>query len=124
MKRLLLVVSVFFATVNAGAVSGVVKGDGAALTKERMKTVLQATKNFYTDCGFYPKSIYGLIVDIDNCKNWGPEPYLKKTETLSDVWSRPLELNHVSDKKLEIKSLGPTDSDKTTARGEIILQGP
>lgn len=124
MKILFLSISILSLAWNAGASSVIVKGDGVAQTKDRISTVMKAAANFYTDCGFYPKNIYGLIVDIDNCEHWGPEPYFKQTATLSDVWSRPLIFTHLPNGKLEIKSLGPTDSDKKSPKGEIVVQGP
>jgi len=107
---------------NANAASAIIKGDGVAQTKDRINIILKGADYFYTDCGFYPETIYSLIVDIDECKNWGPEPYVKKTETLSDVWSRPLIYTKISNVKLEVKSLGPTESDTKSPRGEIIIQ--
>lgn len=119
MRLFFMLITVWSLCNYAHAVSTIIKGDGVAETKERIKIISKAAQHFYADCGFYPKSIYGLIVDIDKCKNWGPEPYVMKTETLSDVWSRPLVYRVVSKTKFEIKSLGPVDSDKKSPRGEI-----
>jgi len=122
MKKILVIAPVIFFLLQAHAVSAIIKGDPVAKTKDRINVIISATKNFYTDCGFYPKSIYGLIVDIDNCKNWGPEPYVKASESFSDAWSRPLIYNLISKSKFAVKSLGPADTDKQSPKGEIKIE--
>lgn len=123
MKQILPVLIISW-SLQAKAVPPIVKGDGVAKTKERMTAIFKAATDFYTDCGFYPESIYGLIVDIDHCNNWGPEPYIAKAELLSDIWARPLIYYKNANSGLTLKSLGPTESDKKSPRGEISMEGP
>lgn len=124
MNKKLILILVYAFVVHANAVSPIIKGDGVAITKERLNLIREGTTYFYADCGFYPKTIYGLIVDIDNCKDWGPEPYVKATQTFSDAWSRPLIYTRYSNSEFEVKSLGPVESDKKSPRGEIRIESP
>lgn len=58
----------------------------------QIKEVSKALDLFYTDCGFYPKTEQGLKSLLEapsECKNWGPDPYLKKG-LLKDPWGSEL----------------------------------
>lgn len=121
MKSVVQTILFSLLATTAGAIAPVQKGDGVALTKERLKLVLKGAEEFQNDCGYYPKSIFGLVVDIDGCENWGPEPYVKLSESLSDAWSRPFIYTRES-KKIKIKSLGPVETDKNSPRGEIVIE--
>jgi general secretion pathway protein G len=58
---------------------------------------------FYTDCGFYPQSLEGLTTADANCKNWGPEPYIKKVP--KDPWNNDF-IYAVEGSAYSLKSLG------------------
>src|SRR4051812_47180753 len=47
----------------------------------QIKEVSKELETFYTDCGFYPSTEQGLkalTTAVSECKNWGPDPYMKK----------------------------------------------
>lgn len=56
--------------------------------KLQMSEVTKALDVFYADCNSYPDSSQGLnalVTAPANCKNWGPEPYVKPS-LLKDPW--------------------------------------
>jgi general secretion pathway protein G len=53
--------------------------------KIQMGELGKALDMFYTDCGFYPPDLNALVTAPADCKNWGPEPYLKKLQ--KDPWN-------------------------------------
>ncbi len=60
-----------------------------AKTKEariQMSQIVNALQMYYTDCGKFPTALGNLVKADENCKNWGPEPYLKKDP--KDPWGR------------------------------------
>ena len=59
---------------------------------------------YYSDCGKYPETLDNLITPDPACTNWGPEPYLKKTE-LNDSWGTPFTYS-VEGGNFTVKSLG------------------
>ncbi len=61
---------------------------------------------YYTDCGSYPKSIESLKENTEGCKNWGPEPYLKRIP--KDPWNEDF-IYETKGNSYLLKSLG---SDK------------
>lgn len=80
---------------------------GKANKKEaviQMKEIGKQLDMFYTDCGFYPQSLDGLVDPDPNCKNWGPEAYMKKNQ-LKDPW-RTDYIYTVEGSSYVLKSLG------------------
>jgi len=73
-------------------------------TKIRMGKVLNQLNMYYTDCGKYPESLDNMITADPACTNWGPEPYLKKSEIL-DSWGTPF-VYSVEGNNYLLKSLG------------------
>lgn len=73
-------------------------------TKIRMGKVINQLNMYYTDCGKYPESMDNLITQDPNCSNWGPDPYLKKSET-TDAWGTPF-IYTVDGNNYQLKSLG------------------
>jgi general secretion pathway protein G len=71
--------------------------------KIQMKEIGKQLDLFYTDCGFYPTSLDGLVQADPNCKNWGPEPYIKKVP--KDPWNTDY-LYSVEGSSYSIRSLG------------------
>jgi general secretion pathway protein G len=53
-------------------------------TKVQMNQVGTALDMFYTDCGFYPTELGGLVSAPSECSNWGPDPYVKSIPR--DAW--------------------------------------
>jgi len=79
---------------------------GSAQLKEakiQIKEIGKELDMFYTDCGFYPTSLDGLITADTNCKNWGPEPYMKKKPV--DPWNNEF-VYESQGTTYELKSLG------------------
>jgi general secretion pathway protein G len=73
-------------------------------TKIRMGKVITQLNMYYQDCGKYPESLDGLVTADASCSNWGPEPYLKKTE-LVDAWKVEFTYS-VDNGNFVLKSLG------------------
>src|SRR5262245_31124475 len=48
----------------------------------------KALDMFYTDCGFYPESLDGLVTAPAECSTWGPDPYVKNQKKLVDPWNQ------------------------------------
>lgn len=55
--------------------------------KYKMKKVSRALDIYFTDMGFYPKSLEDLLENLDGRREWGPDPYVKKDQ-LIDFWGR------------------------------------
>ena len=58
-------------------------------TKVQMNQVGTALDMFYTDCGFYPEELGGLVSAPSECSNWGPDPYVKNMPR--DAWGNEFE---------------------------------
>jgi len=77
--------------------------------KIQMKAIGQALESYNLACNSYPTTDQGLAALVtkpgaDACANWGPEPYLKKSQML-DPWKK--EFIYESDgSTFELKSLG------------------
>lgn len=71
--------------------------------KVQIGQIAQALSMYYTDCGSYPSSLEGLVKATDSCKNWGPEPYMKKSPV--DPWGTPF-VYSLDGGNFNIKSLG------------------
>ncbi|MEQ1876089.1 MAG: type II secretion system major pseudopilin GspG [Bdellovibrionia bacterium] len=71
--------------------------------KIQMKELGKQLDLFYTDCGFYPSSLEGLVQADSNCKNWGPEPYIKRVP--KDPWNTEYGYS-VEGSSYQLKSLG------------------
>lgn len=86
----------------------------------QIKEVSKELDLFYTDCGFYPTTEQGLralTASVPECKNWGPDPYMKK-EPL-DPWGTPLVYeSHGS--SYTLKSLGRDKKDGGSGLDEDI----
>lgn len=53
-------------------------------TKIQMDQIKTQLNMFYTDCGYYPETLDGLI-ENPGCDNWGPDPYAPSIP--KDAWS-------------------------------------
>jgi general secretion pathway protein G len=73
-------------------------------TKIRMGKVINQLNMYYTDCGKYPESLDNMVTADASCTNWGPEPYLKKSEA-QDSWGTPFSYS-VDGSNYVLKSLG------------------
>ncbi len=68
----------------------VTKQLGKARVKQariQMSEIMKSLDMFYTDCGFYPSADQGLQALVEapsECRNWGPDPYLKSVP--KDPW--------------------------------------
>ena len=64
--------------------------DKAAVRQARiMLSTLSDKINLYQgDCNKYPESLENLSVQDASCPNWGPTPYVRKSE-LTDPWNHP-----------------------------------
>jgi general secretion pathway protein G len=71
--------------------------------KIQIKEVGKQLDMFYTDCGFYPQTIEGLVTADPSCKNWGPDPYMKKLP--KDPWGSDF-VYEPSGSAYVLKSLG------------------
>lgn len=61
---------------------------------------------YLTDCGTYPTSEQGLKALVEqpaDCKNWGPDPYIKRVPT--DPWGSPF-IYEIQGNSYTLKSLG------------------
>lgn len=73
-------------------------------TKIIMGKTAQALQLYYVDCGSYPASLDGLIENTgQECKSWGPEPYLPKYP--KDAWKMDL-IYENNGSTYTLKSLG------------------
>lgn len=63
---------------------------------------------YYTDCGSYPKSLEALQSNTEGCKNWGPDPYLKKVP--KDPWNEEF-IYSPKGNSYNLKSLGADKTD-------------
>ena len=59
---------------------------------------------YYTDCQQYPTALKGLMEATAECKNWGPEPYVKKS-LMADPWNHEF-VYEVSGSEFKLKSYG------------------
>jgi general secretion pathway protein G len=64
--------------ILAGQVTGRLKAAKVKEARIQIGEVGKALDMFYTDCGFYPETLDGLLEKPGECNNWGPDPYLKK----------------------------------------------
>ena len=96
--------------------------DRVALTEGRIGKLVRAIDLFYVDCAFYPNAFNELLHATDACKFWGPKPFVENNEAFNDAWGRPMIYTKISKTAFEIKSLGPTESDKTSPRGELVFR--
>lgn len=71
--------------------------------KIQIAEIGKALEMFYTDCGFFPESLEGLVTAPSNCSNWGPDPYLKKLP--KDPWGEPFGYT-INGSTYSLKSLG------------------
>ncbi len=77
-----LVVGNFVGTTDRGKV---------VQTKANLKTLHNAVKQFYMDCGRWPSEDVGLeelIEQPPDVENWQPDGYLDTTEVPKDAWGR------------------------------------
>lgn len=91
------------ATIGVNIMSGMQKSKQKQ-TKIVLSNVAQALQSYYADCNKMPASINGLAEATDDCSNWGPEPYLKKSK-LKDAWGNEL-VYEPSGSNFTLKSLG------------------
>lgn len=55
----------------------------------KMRTLMQALELYRTDCQKYPNNEVGLKALLEkpaDCRNWGPEAYVKNENDLRDSW--------------------------------------
>ena len=52
----------------------------------KMRGLMGAIEMYRTDCQKYPANLQGLLAKVPECKNWGPEPYVKNESELKDTW--------------------------------------
>jgi general secretion pathway protein G len=64
----------------------------------------RALDMYYTDCGAYPLDLKYLVIPPPNCKNWGPDSYIK--EVSNDPWGKPLKYRLRDPQNYELRSLG------------------
>lgn len=77
--------------------------------KIQMKSIIQALDSYNLACNSYPTTESGLDALVtkpagDVCANWGPEPYVKKSQLL-DPWKKPF-IYESDGSTFELKSLG------------------
>ena len=72
---------------------------GQAVNKRRKKAQIsqakiviglleQAISEFNYDCGFYPRTLQDLSQAPEDCKQWGPEAYVKNGKVPKDPWNQ------------------------------------
>ncbi len=65
-------------------------------TRIRIGQIANSLDTFSLDCGYFPKTLDGLLKDIDSCNNWGPSPY-SMNSNLTDEWGRTIEYKVLKD---------------------------
>ena len=93
-KGMTLIEIMIVLAILAGLGGIIVNRVTSSLKKARVKNAQilitelgKSLDTYYTDCGKYPSELDGLINDLGDCSNWGPEPYLgKKKSVPRDPW--------------------------------------
>lgn len=73
----------------------------------QLEELSKALEVFHTDCGFYPTGDLGLKALLEapaDCKNWGPEPYIKPN-MMKDPWKNEF-VYEATGSSFVVKSLG------------------
>lgn len=52
----------------------------------KMRGLIGAIEMYRTDCQRYPPALQALLTKPPECKNWGPEPYVKNQTEFQDTW--------------------------------------
>ncbi len=86
----------------------------------KMRTVMGALELYRTDCQRYPSAEGGLRALLNkpaDCKNWGPEAYVKSESDLTDYWGNEFiyENNNTS---FTLRSLGRDGVEGGTGNAE------
>lgn len=92
--------------------------------KIQMKSIGQALESYNLACNSYPTTDQGLEALItkpsgDACANWGPEPYLKKSQKL-DPWRKEF-IYESEGATFELKSLGEDRKEGGEGNAKDIL---
>lgn len=86
---IVLAIIVIIATFGITQFTGRLKKARINQAKVQIQNLVNALEGFYTDCAFYPSTEEGLDALLKapaTCKEWGPDPYLKKIP--KDSWNR------------------------------------
>ncbi len=92
--------------VMAGTIQKQFKKAKVKEAKIQLAEVSKALDLYLTDCGSYPTTEQGLQALLEapsDCKNWGPDAYLKKMPT--DPWGTPF-VYEMHANNFTLKSLG------------------
>jgi general secretion pathway protein G len=88
--------------------------------KIHMSEIGKSLDMFYTDCGFYPSGAAGLkalVTAPAECKNWGPEPYMKAVPV--DPWGTEY-IYESKGSNYVLKSLGADRQEGGSGKDEDI----
>lgn len=92
--------------ILAGTVSKQFKKAKVKEARIQMAEIGKSLDIYLTDCGSYPTTEQGLQALVEapsDCKNWGPDPYIKKVPT--DPWNTPY-IYEMHGNSYTLKSLG------------------
>ncbi len=115
----LLFASLSIAPKKAAADPSSLKFQSAKQGAEQFSYILDM---YYVDCRDFPERLQFLAEKPNNCKNWGPHPYLAKISL--DPWDQPWIYQRVDSKNWKLISYGADKKEGGTADdADIILQG-
>jgi general secretion pathway protein G len=83
----------------------------------KMRGLVGAIEMYRTDCQRYPASLQALLTKPPECKNWGPEPYVKNAQEFQDTWGNEFVYEN-QNSTFTLKSYGKDGVEGGSGNGE------
>jgi general secretion pathway protein G len=91
-------------------------------TQVKLEHISNSLFLYKHDCSRYPEKLTSLQQNLENCKNWGPEPYASASSQFQDAWGNDISYTP-NEKQFTLKSLGADRKvGGTGANSDLIKQ--